>query len=63
MSTVGVRQNCTFLRIPFEISRIFAFLDDTGFRTTAPGRSTRRRYGFNDDVQRIFIQDISRDMA
>ena len=28
-----------FLGIPFESFRIFGFLDDTGFRTTAPGRS------------------------
>ena len=28
-----------FWGIPFESFRIFGFLDDTGFRTTAPGRS------------------------
>jgi hypothetical protein len=29
-------------------------LDDTGFRTQAPGRSLRRRYGLTEDVQRAF---------
>ena len=43
-----------FLGIPFESFRIFGFLDDTGFRTTAPGRSTRRIMGFHDDPQRSF---------
>ena len=38
------------LDIPKESFRIFGFLDDTGFRTSAPGRSLRRRYGFNPDV-------------
>ena len=40
------------LNIPFDSFMIFDFLDDTGFVTSAPGRSTRRRYGFYDDVQR-----------
>ena len=44
-----------FLGIPFESFRIFGFIDDTGFRTTAPGRSTRRIMGFHDDPQRSFI--------
>ena len=42
------------LSIPFESFRIFGFLDDTGFRTTAPGIATRRTNGFYDDVQRAF---------
>ena len=42
------------INIPFESFRIFSFLDDTGFRTSAPGRETRREYGFFDDVQRSF---------
>ena len=42
------------IEIPFESFRIFGFIDDTGFRTTAPGIGARRRYGFNDDVQRSF---------
>jgi hypothetical protein len=40
--------------MPYESFRIFGFLDDTGFRTTAPGIGVRRRLGFNDDVQRSF---------
>ena len=43
-----------FLDIPFESFRIFSFLDDTGFRTTSPGGSVTREYGFYDDVQRAF---------
>ena len=46
------------LDIPFESFRIFGLLDDSGFRTTASGISARRRIGFEDDVQRSFIQDI-----
>lgn len=42
------------LSIPFDAFRIFGFLDDTGFRTTAPGITSRRIYGFFDDVQRAF---------
>ena len=42
------------LSIPFNAFRIFGFLDDTGFRTTAPGISNRHTYGFSDDVQRSF---------
>ena len=42
------------MRIPLNSFRIFGFLDDTGFRTTAPGRGMRRNIGFNDDVQRSF---------
>jgi len=42
------------LSIPFESFRIFGFLDDTGFRTTAPGIASRRVNGFFDDVQRSF---------
>ena len=34
------------LSIPFDAFRIFGFLDDTGFRTTAPGITSRRIYGF-----------------
>jgi hypothetical protein len=40
------------LGIPFDSFRVFGFLDDTGFRTTAPGIGARRRLGFVDDVQR-----------
>ena len=39
------------LSISFDTFRIFGFLDDTDFRTTAPGISNRRTYGFSDDVQ------------
>ena len=49
----GDRRQIT-LDIPFETFRIFGFIDDTGFRTTAPGREARRVYGFFDDVQRSF---------
>ena len=42
------------LSIPFDAFRIFGFLDDTGFRTTATANETRREYGFYDDVQRAF---------
>ena len=42
------------LSIPFDAFRIFGFLDDTGFRTTAPGITSRRVYGFYDDAQRSF---------
>ena len=47
-------QNIVHLSIPFDAFRIFGFLDDTGFRTTATGIGTRRRYGYHDDVQRAF---------
>ena len=43
-----------FLGTPLESFCIFEFLDDTGFRTTVPGRSTRRRMGVHDDPQRSF---------
>ena len=52
-----VRANVTnfiFLGIPLNSFRIFGFLDDTGFRTTAPARGMRRKYGFIDDIQRTF---------
>ena len=55
--TGDVSNNTTryvYLTIPFDSFRVFGFIDDTGFRTTAPGISTRRTYGFNDDVQRSF---------
>ena len=42
------------LNIPFESFRIFGFADDAGFRTTAPGRQTRQRLGYAEDVQRAF---------
>ena len=45
---------CAYLQIPFDSFRIFGFLDDTGFRTTAPGIEARRTMGFFDDVQRSF---------
>ena len=40
--------------IPFNTFRIFGMVDDTGFRTSAPGIEARRVMGFNDDVQRSF---------
>ena len=43
--------------IPFDNFRIFGFLDDTGFRTTAPGIDARRRFGFIDDIQRAFYSE------
>ena len=43
-----------FMNIPFENWRIFGFVDDTGFRTAAPGREARRRMGYLDDIQRSF---------
>ena len=43
-----------FLGIPLNSFRIFGFLDDTGFRTTAPGRERNRNIGFFDDIQRSF---------
>ena len=39
--------------IPLESFRIFGFVDDTGFRTNAPGRDTRRRLGYTEDIQRV----------
>ena len=42
------------VHMPLETFRIYGFLDDTGFRTTAPGREARRKYGFTDDIQRSF---------
>ena len=42
------------LSIPFQSFRIFGFLDDTGFRTTAPGIASRRMNGYFDDAQRSF---------
>ena len=48
------RNRYVFLNVPFESWRIFGFIDDTGFRTTAPGREARRRMGYIDDPQRSF---------
>ena len=42
------------LTIPFDNFRIFSFLDDTGFRTNAPGIGLRRQYRFYDDIQHSF---------
>ena len=42
------------LDIPLDTFRIFGFLDNTGFRTTAPDIAARRRLGFEDGVQRAF---------
>lgn len=39
------------LDVPFNIFRIFGFLDDTGFRTTAPGRGLHRFFEFVHDLQ------------
>ena len=47
-------QRYVALNIPLECFRIFGFLDDTGFRTTAPGIGVRRQEGFLDDIQRAF---------
>ena len=38
-----------------EWRRIFGFLDNTGFRTTAAGRAIRRKFGFHDNIQDLFI--------
>ena len=43
-----------FLEIPLDSFRIFGFLDDNGFRTTAPGRTMRILMEFHDNVQRYF---------
>ena len=40
----------TRLSIPLESFRTIGFVDDTGFRTNAPGRDTRRRLGYIEDV-------------
>ena len=40
--------------IPYDGFRIFGFLDDTGFRTTATRIESRIGHGFYDDVQRVF---------
>ena len=42
------------LNILYESFRIFGFVDDTGFRATAPRRDTHRRLGYSEDVQRAF---------
>ena len=42
------------LEIPLDSFRIFGFVDDTGFRTSAPVIEARRIMGFNDDIQRSF---------
>ena len=47
--TTNLLMNLTrivLLSIPFQSFRIFEFLDDTGFRKTAPGISSRRINGF-----------------
>ena len=44
----------TTIHIPIESFRIFGFVNDNGFRTNAPGRDTRRRLGYTEDVQRVF---------
>ena len=43
-----------FWGIPLNSFRIFGFLDDNGFRTTAPGRRMRTNISVNDDFQRSF---------
>ena len=45
------------LNISFEGFQLFGFLDDTGFRTNAPGLERRITYGFNGDTQRSFYSD------
>ena len=42
------------LSIPLQSFRIFGFLDDTGFRTTAPAIASCRINGFFDDAQKSF---------
>ena len=54
IETNGSNETLVTLNIPFDSFRIFGFLDDTGFRTTAPGIGIRRRLGFIDDMQRVF---------
>ena len=49
-----VPEQYVFLDIPFNIFRIMSFLDDTAFRTTAPGRMTGHVHGYINDVQRSF---------
>ena len=46
--------NYIFLNIPFESFHIFGFMDDTYCRTTRPGTSVTRHFGFFDDIQRAF---------
>ena len=48
-SEVDSIQSIVHLSISFEAFRIFGFLDDTGFRTTATDIGIRRRYGYHDD--------------
>ena len=40
------------LQLPFDSFRIFSFLDDKGFRTTAPSIGTRRWHGFSESIQK-----------
>ena len=47
-------QSLIQLEISFDSFRIFGFVDDTGFRTSAPDIETRRIMEFNDDIQRSF---------
>ena len=42
------------LYFPLESFSVFGFVDNTGFRTNAPGRDTRRCLGYSEDVQRAF---------
>ena len=43
-----------YIHIRFESFKIYGFLNDTRFHTTAPGREARRVYSFSDDIQRAF---------
>ena len=52
-----------YIDISFETFRMFGFVDDTGFRTTASGIEARRRYGFHDDIQRPFYSRYLLGMA
>lgn len=42
------------LNISLRSFRMFGFLDDTGFRTTAPRREGRRLHGYHNDIQHSF---------
>ena len=42
------------LGIPFSSFCILGFINDTGFRRSAPGIATRRLMGYHNDIQRDF---------
>ena len=55
----GTTSRLVHIDIPFDTFRIIGFVDDTGFRTNAPGIEARRRYGFHDDIKRSFYSGYS----